>query len=64
LIRPLTNEDDLQKLEEMELDELRTEFVEGVMELRRKVIGRIKPKSIHGKPLNGELLANMAESYV
>jgi hypothetical protein len=28
MIRPLTNEDELQNLEHMEIDELRAEFVE------------------------------------
>lgn len=34
------------------------------MSLRRKVINRIKPKMIHGKKLNGEMLFNLAHSYV
>ena len=38
MIRPLTNEEELQNLELMELDELRSEFVEQVMSLRRKVL--------------------------
>lgn len=47
MIRPLTNEDELQNLERMELDELRAEFVEQVMHLRRKVINKVKPKTIN-----------------
>jgi len=34
------------------------------MELRRKVINRVKPKMMHGKKLNGEMLYNLAGSYV
>jgi len=48
MIRPLTNEEELQNLGSMELDELRAEFVEQVMLLRRKVINRIKPKTVNG----------------
>lgn len=48
----------------MQLEELRPEFVEQVMQLRRKVINRIKPKLINGKKLNGEMLYNLAASYV
>ena len=44
MIRPLTNEDELQNLESMEMEELRAEFIEQVMNLRRKVINRIKAK--------------------
>jgi len=44
----------------MELDKLRPEFVDQVQQLRRKVINRIKPKSINGRKLNGEMLYNLA----
>lgn len=44
MIRPLTKEDQLQNLAEMDLEQLRPEFVEQVQTLRRKVINRIKPK--------------------
>jgi len=37
----------------MELDELRADFVEQVMQLRRKVINKVKPKVINGKKLSG-----------
>jgi hypothetical protein len=64
MIRPLTKEENLQCLEKMELEDLRPEFVEQVMQLRRKVINRIKPKLIHGRKLNGEMLLNLVVSYV
>lgn len=48
----------------MELEKLRPEFVDQVQQLRRKVINRIKPKSINGRKLNGEMLFNLAKSYV
>jgi hypothetical protein len=38
--------------------------VEQIMQLRRKVINRIKPKLMHGKKLNGEMLFNLSLSYV
>jgi hypothetical protein len=48
----------------MDQDKLRPEFVEQVQSLRRKVINRIKPKSLNGRKLNGEMLFNLAHSYV
>ena len=48
----------------MDLDELRADFVEQVMQLRRKVINRVKPKVINGKKLNGPMLATLTASYV
>ena len=64
MIRPLTNEEDLQNLANMDLDELRADFVEQVMQLRRKVINRIKPKMMNGKKLTGSMMATMASAYV
>ena len=64
MIRPLTNEENLQNLANMDLDELRADFVEQVMTLRRKVINRVKPKMINGKKLTGQMLAHLSESYV
>jgi hypothetical protein len=37
----------------MDLDELRPEFIEQVMTLRRKVLNRVKPKMMNGKKLTG-----------
>ncbi len=64
MIRPLTNEEELQNLEQMELDELRAEFVEQVMLLRRKVINRIKPKTVNGKKMDGGMWISLVEQYV
>ena len=64
MIRPLTNEENLQNLANMDLDELRADFVEQVMQLRRKVINRVKPKTLNGKILTGPMLANLTNSYV
>lgn len=64
MIRPLTNEENLQNLANMELDELRADFVEQIMTLRRKVINRVKPKMLNGKKLTGSMLATLASSYV
>ncbi len=34
------------------------------MQLRRKVINRIKPKVLNGKKLSGAMLSTLASSYV
>lgn len=64
LVRPLTNEDNLQNLERMELSKLRPEFAEQVLALRKKVLHKVKPKSLKGQVLNGEMFCNMMSSYV
>lgn len=64
MVRPLTKEEELQNLENLDMKDLRPEFVEQVMQLRRKVINKIKAKTLNGKRLNGEMLYNLALSYV
>ena len=64
IVRPLTNEEHLQNLESRTLKELRPEFVEQIMFLRQKVLNRMKVKTLNGQSLSGEMLVNLAESYV
>lgn len=64
MIRPLTKESQLQNLADIQMDKLRPEFVEQIHMLRNKVLKRIKPKQLNSKPLNGEMLFNLAKSYV
>jgi len=59
MIRPLTKEDELQTLEQRELTDLRADFVDQVMTLRRKVLNRVKPKLMNGKKLTGSMLAGL-----
>ena len=64
MVRPSTNEDDLQDLSSKNLDDLRPEFVTQVLELRQKVLEGVRPKKLNGKELNGEMLSNLLVSYV
>jgi len=50
-------------LADMKLEDLRPEFVQQIQVLRKKVVNRIKAKTINGKRLNGEMLFNLASSY-
>ena len=60
MIRPTTNEAKLQNLDSVDLTELRSEFVEQVTQLRRKVLNKMKPKVLNGKKLTGEMLVGIA----
>jgi len=64
MIRPLTNEDNLQCLDQMDLEELRAEFVEQVMLLRRKVLNQVRPKQVNGSTLDGTTWVLLAEKYI
>lgn len=63
-MRPLVDEDKLQKLEEMEIDQLRAEFVEQVMHLRRKILGNCPVKEVYGHAMDGETWAGLLVLYV
>ena len=64
MIRPLSDESKLQRLEELEIEELRGEFVEQVLELRKKVLGRVPVKQMCGVPVDGATWAGLAKQYV
>ena len=64
LVRPTTEEEDLQNLADKPFSMLRPEFQEQVMQLRSKLMGRIRIKCMNGKPLNGEMYASLVENYI
>lgn len=64
LVRPLTDERDLQNLSNMEDFQLRAEFVEQSLALRKRILNKAKVKSLNGKPLNGSMLSSLLQSYV
>ena len=39
----------------MEFDEIRPEFFEQIINLRKRVLNRLKPKVLNGKCLNGQM---------
>jgi len=64
LVRPMTDEKALQNLINTPLEDMRPEFAQGVRTVRKKIMQKIKPKKMHGANLNGEMLYNLACSYV
>jgi hypothetical protein len=64
LVRPLINEEKLQDLDKMSFDDLRPEFVNQVIGFRKRVISRMKPKTLNGQKLDGQLYLSMLSSYV
>jgi Guanylate-binding protein, C-terminal domain len=60
----MTDEKALQNLVNTDFDDMRPEFVSGVKTVRKKILSKMKAKKMHGKNLNGEMLYNLARSYV
>ena len=64
LVRPTIEEQDLQHLDGLQANQLRSEFVQQVGELRRKTMFEAKPKKVNGQEVSGEVLVGLMERYV
>uniref|UniRef100_A0A6S8AHR4 GB1/RHD3-type G domain-containing protein n=1 Tax=Aureoumbra lagunensis TaxID=44058 RepID=A0A6S8AHR4_9STRA len=65
LVRPLNDEIKLQKVNDVPFSDLRSEFIDGVRELKRHLYEiNLTPKQIHGRPLSGASFLALAEQYV
>ena len=64
MVRPLTNEHQLQSLEDLPPEKLRHEFLEQIIALRKKVLSRIKVKTMNGKALNSEMYLNLVKGLI
>ena len=64
MVRPLTNENQLQNLEELPPEKLRPEFLEQIVSLRKKIFSRVKLKTLNGKSLNGEMYLNLVKGLI
>lgn len=64
LVRPLNNENDLQRLDQISLDKLRPEFRTGLDALTKFVFERTRPKQVGATILTGPVLIGITESYL
>ncbi|KAJ4901504.1 Guanylate-binding family protein [Raphanus sativus] len=64
LVRPLTNEKDLQRLDQIPLEDLRGEFAAGLDALTKFVFERTRPKQVGGTVMTGPILAAITQSYL
>ncbi|KAJ0017294.1 hypothetical protein Pint_10505 [Pistacia integerrima] len=64
LVRPLNNENDLQRLDQISLDKLRPEFKAGLDALTKFVFERTRPKQMGATVMTGPILVGITESYL
>ncbi|XP_011027765.1 PREDICTED: guanylate-binding protein 3-like [Populus euphratica] len=64
LVRPLNNENDLQRLDQISLDKLRPEFRAGLDALTKFVFERTRPKQVGATVMTGPILVGITESYL
>ena len=64
LVRPVINEKQLQNIEDLPPIYLRPTFLEQIIELRKKILRRIKAKTLNGNPLNGEMYLHLVKDLI
>ncbi|KAI9087713.1 hypothetical protein K1719_030345 [Acacia pycnantha] len=64
LVRPLNNESDLQRLDQISLNKLRPEFRSGLEALTRFVFEKTRPKQFGATMMTGPVLVGVTQSYL
>ncbi|KAG5561743.1 hypothetical protein RHGRI_004705 [Rhododendron griersonianum] len=64
LVRPLSNENELQRLDQIPLDKLRPEFRSGLDALTKFVFERTRPKQVGATVMTGPILARITQSFL
>ncbi|RWR89610.1 guanylate-binding protein 2 [Cinnamomum micranthum f. kanehirae] len=64
LVRPLNNEKDLQRLDQISLDKLRPEFRSGLDAVTKFVFERTRPKQVGATIMTGPVLAGITQSFL
>ncbi|XP_024962130.1 guanylate-binding protein 2-like isoform X2 [Cynara cardunculus var. scolymus] len=64
LVRPLSNENELQRLDQISMDKLRPEFKSGLDELTRFVFERTRPKQLGATVMTGPIFAGITQSFL
>ncbi|WCJ27102.1 Guanylate-binding family protein [Euphorbia peplus] len=64
LVRPLNNENDLHRMEQIAMDKLRPEFRAGLDALTKFVFERTRPKQHGATIMTGPILVGITESYL
>jgi len=64
LVRPVSDEQQLQNLADMQTSQLRPEYRAQVNELKDFIFEKCVPKKLHGSNLNGPMLLELSRSYV
>ena len=64
LPKPTVSESQLQIIDILENENLRQEFVNQLTIFRKKLLTKVKEKSVRGKKINGEILTFIIKSYI
>jgi hypothetical protein len=64
LVRPVNNEKDLQRLDQLPLSTFRPEFTSGLDAFTKFVFDRTRPKQLGASTMTGPILAGLTQSFL
>jgi len=64
LVRPINDEEALQRIDTVPYRSLRMEFRKSLEALKKQLFEEIKPKALGGRELNGAMFAGLCQAYV
>ncbi|AQK92152.1 Guanylate-binding protein 2 [Zea mays] len=64
LVRPVNNEKDLQRLDQLSLSNFRPEFRSGLDTFTKFVLDRTRPKQLGASTMTGPILAGLTQSFL
>ena len=64
MVRPVGNEKDLQRLDNLEEKYFRKEFLDQIMQARNMIFSQIQPKKINGKIITAGILLELCKSFI
>lgn len=59
MVRPMVKEKELQNLENSGPEQLRPEFLEQILSLRKKILNKVKVKTFKNQPLSPDMYINL-----
>ena len=59
MVRPMVKEKELQNMDNASPDNLRPEFLEQILGLRKKILNKVKAKTFKNQPLTSEMYINL-----
>lgn len=64
VVRPAENEEEIQKLNELESNTFRKEFIDSLTKIKSKILRKCRPKKFNNATLNGPMMIELAKAYI
>lgn len=64
VVRPAENEEEIQKLNELDSNTFRKEFMDSMTKIKGKILRKCRPKKFNNATLNGPMMIELAKAYI